>query len=679
GGNGGAALTGGNGGDGLGGAVFVREGGTLILENVSINSNKAMEGDGGDGFNTTGADGDAQGDGLYVMENVDVVFRVIDGTDLIVQDGIAGEGSLKKEGLGTLNLNNATFQLDAGMTVDAGRLNVNSNVESNIAISGDGELGGSGTITGNVSNLGMLAPGNSIGTLNITGDYTHNKSADIEVEIDADGNTDKLNVSGTAFLNGGTVTVVAAPGNYSGAGPYTFLEAGLVDGTFDSITDDLAFFDAELGYTGTTAFFTLIANGSDYSAEARTYNQYQTAAYLDTHSGGGTGEYRQFLDHLNFMSGNQARQAFQEASGEIYGSVGQLQVQNTTQMYLMLSQQTGGMRGFGSSGGGGYAANPASSSDMQYAYALAAPNQTGHVQRVSYEESAQPVVLVRYAEPAHNAWRSWMSGYGIGGNAQSDGNAAGGNYGVGGTTFGAEKWIDDTHAIGFWGGYANVHLSTRGLGQSATVNSVQLGGYLRYEDEDQYYLLGGAGGIDDYSTSRFIDGGGLNLMAEGNTTGGQGSAWLERGWIFRSRAREIRPFAALNYVHVAQDGFTETGAGTMNLNVGDVRTHALRGLLGGRASWTRQTSSGVAFRPELHAAWMHEFLDTETSLVTNITGAGGPGFTTRGLNYGRDWALVGGGFSLDLTHSLSFGAAYDIQANHRQALHMGSGNLQYRW
>jgi len=36
-------------------------------------------------------------------------------------------------------------------------------------------------------------------------------------------------------------------------------------------------------------------------------------------------------------------------------------------------------------------------------------------------------------------WRGWMTGYGLGGNASSDGNATGIDFGLGGTTLGMEK------------------------------------------------------------------------------------------------------------------------------------------------------------------------------------------------------------------------------------------------
>ncbi len=54
---------------------------------------------------------------------------------------------------------------------------------------------------GNVTNSGILAPGNSIGTTTIVGNYTHAAGATYTVEANAAGQSDKLIVTGTATLN----------------------------------------------------------------------------------------------------------------------------------------------------------------------------------------------------------------------------------------------------------------------------------------------------------------------------------------------------------------------------------------------------------------------------------------------------------------------------------------------
>jgi len=63
-----------------------------------------------------------------------------------------------------------------------------------------GTLGGTGTIMGNVLNAGTVAPGNSIGTLSIAGNYMHAASGTYSVEVNGAGQSDLINVGGAARL-----------------------------------------------------------------------------------------------------------------------------------------------------------------------------------------------------------------------------------------------------------------------------------------------------------------------------------------------------------------------------------------------------------------------------------------------------------------------------------------------
>src|SRR4029078_1524314 len=82
-------------------------------------------------------------------------------------------GSLTKVGTGTLILSGVNTY-DGPTTIQGGKLAVNGSITSNVTVQSAGALGGTGTIFGNVLNSGAIAPGNSIGTLTINGNYTQN-------------------------------------------------------------------------------------------------------------------------------------------------------------------------------------------------------------------------------------------------------------------------------------------------------------------------------------------------------------------------------------------------------------------------------------------------------------------------------------------------------------------------
>ena len=150
-----------------------------------------------------------------ILNNASVVFNQTGGG--IYAGTMSGTGSLALTGNGLLNLTgNNTFT--GGTTVSGGTLAVNGSLASGVTVGAAGTLGGNGTITGTVVNAGVLAPGNSIGTLTVNGSYTQAAGSTYQVEANAAGQADRINVTGapgTATINGGTVQVLAQPGNYA--------------------------------------------------------------------------------------------------------------------------------------------------------------------------------------------------------------------------------------------------------------------------------------------------------------------------------------------------------------------------------------------------------------------------------------------------------------------------------
>ena len=133
---------------------------------------------------------------------------------LTVSTIISGTGALKNNGAGTLTLTgNNTFT--GGTTVSTGTLMVNNTSGSgtgseSLLVSAGATLGGSGAIAGITTISGILAPGNSIGTLTVANDVTWNGSllsdgtANWKFELGAANTADLLRITGGAseFIKG---------------------------------------------------------------------------------------------------------------------------------------------------------------------------------------------------------------------------------------------------------------------------------------------------------------------------------------------------------------------------------------------------------------------------------------------------------------------------------------------
>lgn len=152
---------------------------------------------------------------------------------LRISNVIPSVGTFRKLGAGRLTIADL-FQVGT-LAVDAGSLRVNQTITAaNATIASGAKLDGTGRIIGNLTNNGTVAPGNSIGTLTVQGNYVHNANSILEVEFDGSGGIDLLAVTGTATLNGGTLRFVSLGGAEGTGG--TFLTAGGgVTGTFANV------------------------------------------------------------------------------------------------------------------------------------------------------------------------------------------------------------------------------------------------------------------------------------------------------------------------------------------------------------------------------------------------------------------------------------------------------------
>lgn len=237
-----------------------------------------------------------------------------------VPQAISGEGDFEKRGEGRLVLESENSYTGT-TTVSAGTLSVNGSIASSslTTVADGGTLGGTGTVGDTyVASGGTLAPGNSIGALTVAGDLTFAAGSTYSVEIDADGNSDQVSATGTITIEGGTLELVAGAGTYSAGLSYTILAAaGGVSGSFDSVSEDFAFFDAELDTTSSGISLTLERNTTSFASVAETANQAAAAEGLESLASNGTNALYTTVLNLDTET---AASAFDQVSGELHAS-----------------------------------------------------------------------------------------------------------------------------------------------------------------------------------------------------------------------------------------------------------------------------------------------------------------------------------------------------------------------
>ena len=195
---------------------------------------------------------------------------------------------------------------------------------------------------------GTLAPGNSIGTLNINGNFTQAAGSIYQVEVNAAGQGDRINVGGAAAIQGGTVQVLAQPGSYANSTTYPIVRAtGGVSGTYAGVTSNFAFLTPSLSYDANDVFLTLSMAQNAFSFGGRTYNQRQVGRTLDQTFNSASGDYATVLNAIAGLGTANGPQTLDAISGQNYAGFGNAMVQGA-QLFLSNFANRAGSR----SGGG---------------------------------------------------------------------------------------------------------------------------------------------------------------------------------------------------------------------------------------------------------------------------------------------------------------------------------------
>ena len=250
-------------------------------------------------------------------------------------------------------------------------------------------------------------------------------------------------------------------------------------------------------------------------------------------------------------------------------------------------------------------------------------------------------------------WGFFMTGSGefthIGGLA----NGAGINLDTGGVTAGVDYRFTEHFAAGISLGYMN---TTAGLanGGGVDVHGGRIGAYATWFNGGLHFDATVPGGFNSYFTRRATPG---NTAATASPEGSEVSFLFAAGRDWTWKGLTIGPTASVQYTHTHLDGFTERGP-FAPLRVAAQDSESLRSALGIRASFEKKVGRRT-IRPEVRAAWQHEYGDVSHSLTSSFATLGGVPFTVTGPATGRDSLLLGAGFTVQWNDRFATYAFYD--------------------
>ncbi|WP_297800712.1 autotransporter-associated beta strand repeat-containing protein [uncultured Brevundimonas sp.] len=543
---------------------------------------------------------------------------------------------------GTTNLNGGTLLI--GDEQSAGRLGGSLNVASGALLGGSGIIGsGSGSLV-TIGTGATLSPGDSIGMLVINGDLKFEDGARYVVEVNPLGlNSDKLIVTGTATLNGGTVAHIGATGTYNPRSTYTILDAGTLTGAFGSVTSDFAFLNPKLvyDYAAGTVDLELVRNDRDFASLAQTRNQSATANAIESIGyAAGHAVYDAVVQLAD--DAEDIRRSFDQLSGELHGSVRSTLIEDSR---LVRNAANDRLRAaFGQSAG-----------DQAPVLAYAANGDQVAVD-ATYEGAAL-----------------WAQGYGSWGSFDADASSIELDRQTAGALIGGDVRLGQWR-VGAIAGFGQSDIDTDG--QRAVIESRTLGVYAGSQWGKASLRLAMAQSWHDVDASRSVQLTGLADYVEGEYSATTRQAFAEIGYELISRdSSQLEAFANVAQVRARTDAFGETGgAAALDIAKADndvtFTTLGLRGSrqieLGETAAMLRGSAGWRSASGDLSVEGLHAF-------------SAGGAFAVAGAPIAKDAAVIETGVDVRFNATTTFGLTYTGQIADKAQDHGFNARLNIRF
>ncbi|MBH3195813.1 autotransporter domain-containing protein [Serratia marcescens] len=587
--------------------------------------------------------------------------KLIIASDINTQkeDDIFEIQTLSAENGGTLILN-AT----AGTDVNNGL-----GYSSAASIKAGGTLGGNGTLgQTEILSGGHISPGDgNIGTLTLKRYLNFIGESFYDVDIAGDGRSDQLLVAGKTTISDQAkvqVTALDPQTSYKTGQSYRILTSdGGIDGQFASAVSKSAFLDVALNHSANAVDLTIAQKDTGgenpggenpggenpggenpggenpgsgkpgiFQTVAESGNQWNTAGALSTlaQSGPSLALYNSLL----LLSAPEAREAFNQLSGEVYPSMQSNLIAGSTQLFNVLNQRM--------------------------------------LRLFDNDSLPIPPLAMSLVQPAQaqnsgvwgQTFSSWGKNSGNGNVGKLDGNTTG-------FLLGADRKLADHNVrIGGYFGYSRGDYDVDSRRSKADTDNYHLGLYAAGQ-QDAFSLRGALGYTwHKIEGKRNVDFSGFSDRLKSDYDANSLLAFTEAGYRFGQPEMNVEPFINLSYIRLDTDSFQESG-GAAALSVRNETMNTFYSTLGVRG--VTELPKNVSLYGSL--GWQHAYGDKNTS--SRMAFAGSDAFITQGQAV-DDNVMVGDiGVSVKLSHAATLDVGY--QGQFGADTRVNSVNANLRW
>lgn len=584
-------------------------------------------------------------------------FNQSGGSNIVANDLVLG---FRATGTGSYNLSGGTLSVNHefigyqgnGSFIQTGGVHT---------IAGDLTLGGS---------LGRCSLAILGGSLSVGGNYTQNAKGSLALGIAAASNCQRINIGGTASLNG-TLTPVLLGYRPQGNHVFTVLTAAAgLNGTL-TLTDP---------WIGPTLYWQqryyadrldlLTARDYDHPGLGLNSNQAAVGAMLNGLAGAASGDLGGALDAVDRLPTNgEVQDAFKQISPDKAASLTTLGFAGAYLQMRNLATRTTNLRfrsaNFGrSSGLGGV--------DLNYS------GQNGVM--LAYNGALAPGLLSAKKEfyGPESRWGLFADGGAALGTQKSSVNQTGYDFTLGGFTAGGDYRVAGNFLLGLATGYSHTAAGFHGSGGTVNANTWPLNAYAAYFP-GALYAYGSVGyALNLFDLERGLNFGGLSRTAKSTTTGHQFNLYGETGYDFKVGRSILTPAATLAYSRIWVDSFSEDNAGSLNLQVGSQSAASLQTGLGGRLT-VPFPAGQVKVAPQVYAFYHHEFANGSRGLDARFS-QGGSTFSFQTDAAPRNFAVVGGSLNLGLKENLWAQINYNAEVGRgNYTAHFVNAGLRYEF
>jgi outer membrane autotransporter protein len=535
-----------------------------------------------------------------------------------------------------------------------------------------GTIMGDGTLKAdNLTNKGVIKPGNSIGTLTIDGDMTIDSGSILEIEFDTTSDeSDKLLVTGNLEILEGSKVKALASGTATGSHQYTIIDANsvIVTDTFDLL--EMVLLDVSFGYeSGNSVLMNITAMPFDDPSLALTNNQKELGSALQQIANRGGNSTTAALQRLGSLG--ELSSVYNQLAGLSRLSLAPATIAGTSKFTNTVAGRFQNLRlGIAKESGNGrlfaMAKSLESFGQTNTTDANPGPYNYAFGNGTSFFND--------------NLWGIWCKGYGVFGDRDAEGSDAPGfDYSVKGAAFGLDYQLNKRLIVGITGGFSSGDVDYTSSKDESEISSTAIGVYATLNTNNWYVDTILNFSDLEYETKRQID-----LTSEkltGTFDGLEITGYIEGGYNKHfGKTWILQPSAALQFTYLDQDGYKEKG-GPNALKFKAQDYESIQGSVGAKLikQLDKNKSDGVCSVIELRGRYVYDLGDTESQVDASFASDPGTVFTISDEGVARDSMVFGIGFHSEINDNTKLFIDYDTTFNSDQNYHIISGGVQHRW